>query len=192
MKASLKPLARRAILLAGVAAAAIGAASAADRATASADPTPPPAIVQTLEETQGTRAVAPATIGWVAALVAALAGLGALLGPKALAKGAMTAARISAKAAVATGKAAYMVASDPVGSAKAAARVVKASGRSVLILAALAIFALTGVAVFDYEWIGGLLLGAGATAWAVWTAARARKALKPVPIKKEHETNAPS
>jgi hypothetical protein len=110
------------------------------------------------------------SVGLAALATAALAALYRLLGGE-------KAGRVLARAGEVGAKAAIAVARVPVSAAKVAARAVGAPLRGVLLFVGLAVFALTGVWLFDIEWAGGLAAGAAGVALVWFGSARAGSAL---------------
>ncbi len=108
-------------------------------------------------------------IALLAVAAGALAGLIRLIGAKKIVR----AAKETAVAAVkVSGKA-----------VKAVSRAVASPLRFALLMAGLALFALTGVGLYDIEWIGGLVAGAAMAGLAAYGAMKARMSLKPRPIR---------
>lgn len=167
-----------------MAAASLLAASAA-LAPASAgamDPAAHPAIVSVEAPAPvahaGDQAVEGQPIGakkWALLAVAAgaLAGLIKLIGARrvaeAVAEGAMKTARVAASAAS--------------GAVKVVGRTFASPLRYLAVLFGLALFALTGIGLFDIEWIGGLLSGAALMGAGLYGVLKTRKALIPVRAK---------
>lgn len=79
------------------------------------------------------------------------------------------------KAAPVAAKAARAVASAPVSVARAAGRAAASPFRFLLIFAGLGLFALTGIGMYDVEWLGGLVAGAAAIAFMWYSAAKTRR-----------------
>lgn len=109
----------------------------------------------------------------LAAAAASLAGLVRLIGPRkvaeAVTEGAIRTARVAASTASGAARAVGRAASSPL--------------RFLALLFGLALFALTGIGLYDVEWIGGLLSGAalaGVTLFGMW---KTRLDLKPVRVK---------
>lgn len=109
----------------------------------------------------------------IAIAAGALAGIVRLVGAKKLlraaGKGAAATARVSAKAASAAVKVVGRAAASPL--------------RFAALMTGLALFALTGVGLYDIEWIGGLIAGAAMTGLAAYGFMKMRKALAPTPVK---------
>ncbi len=99
----------------------------------------------------------------------ALAGLIKLLGPskilRAAGEGAAAAARVSGRAAASAGKAVFSVARKPL--------------RFLGLSAGLGLFALTGVWIYDIEWLGGMIAGGALAGLSVYAALTLRAALRP-------------
>ncbi|WDI30469.1 hypothetical protein PUV54_10920 [Hyphococcus flavus] len=166
-----------------LAAVSVGAASTALQPALAADfdGAVSPAIV----EVQSTEPVpAPKTdqhvpIGakkWALLVAAAgsLAWLLKLMGPKRVAKavseGAATAARATANTAA--------------GAAKIVGRTVASPLRFLAVLFGLALFVLTGVGLYDIEWIGGLLSGAAVAGAGLYGYFKTRKVFQPIKIRR--------
>jgi len=112
-------------------------------------------------------------LGLIAVAGAALAGLFRVLGAKRVMRAVKSSANTAAKAA----------ASAATATASAAGRAFRSPLRYIAWVAGLALFALTGVGLYDIEWIGGLIAGAalaGLTAMGMW---KTRMALRPVRAK---------
>ncbi|MEX6633300.1 hypothetical protein ABFZ84_07030 [Hyphococcus sp. ECK-19] len=109
----------------------------------------------------------------VMAAAGALAGLVKLIGARrvadAIASGTVKTAKVAAKAATST--------------AKAVGRTVSSPLRFLAVLFGLALFALTGIGIFDVEWIGGLLSGAAMTAVGMFGVVKMRNIFQPVRAK---------
>ncbi len=105
----------------------------------------------------------------LAAMAGALAGLVQLIGARrvadAITEGAVRAARVTAGAAS--------------GAARAVGRTLSSPLRFLALLFGLALFALTGIGLFDVEWIGGLLSGAALTGAGLYGMWKTRRALVP-------------
>ena len=114
----------------------------------------------------------------VMAAAGALAGLVKLIGARrvadAIASGTVKTAKVAAKAATST--------------AKAVGRTVSSPLRFLAILFGLALFALTGIGIFDIEWIGGLLSGAAMTAVGMFGVAKTRKIFQPIRVKSKKQS----
>jgi hypothetical protein len=116
------------------------------------------------------QAMSPARrIAWIAAAATVLAGLIKLIGAKKIVRAAR---QTATKAAEVTG--------DVV---KAAARAVASPLRFGALIAGLALFALTGVGLYDIEWIGGLIAGAAIAGVSAYGLMKARMALKKQPVR---------
>lgn len=112
-------------------------------------------------------------LGVIAVAGAALAGLIRILGAKRVMRVVKTSANTAAKAA----------ASAATATASVAGRALRSPLRYIAWVAGLTLFALTGVGLYDIEWIGGLIAGAalaGLTAMGMW---KTRMALRPVRVK---------
>lgn len=107
--------------------------------------------------------------GLAALATAALAGLAHLVGFGRIKKAAQ-------KTMDAAGAAAAVGLNATVTAAKTVARAAASPFRFMAMLAGLAIIALTGVELFDFEWAGGLLFGALIATTVILGARRARKA----------------
>lgn len=146
--------------------ATVGAASAADQALEAA-----PATIETPAVTHAADTVvqtAPASnavqrAGLIAAALGALAWLVKLIGPKKV----LHAVEKTAEATVKVTAAA----------AKTAARAMRSPLRYIGWVAGLSVFALTGLWLFDIEWIGGLVAGAALMSLLGLATLRARSAL---------------
>ena len=103
----------------------------------------------------------------------ALAGLVKLIGlrrvAEAVAEGAAQTARVALSAAS--------------GAARVAGRTFASPLRFLAVLLGLALFALTGIGLFDIEWIGGLVSGAALTGAGLYGVWKTRKALIPAKTK---------
>jgi hypothetical protein len=156
-----------------LAAASLGAASVA---TADATPayTPAPiehaAIATTHEEPAKPAAIIEAK-RWT--LAAALAALIAVIGPGRVMR---TLDRHAPLAALAVRK----VAAAPAAAAKSAARALKRPLRHAILIASLGFFALTGIGLYDVEWIGGLVAGLALALIAAVGGGKFRRAFAPV------------
>lgn len=112
---------------------------------------------------------------WVLLVAAAgaLAGLVKLIGAKrvadAVSEGAVSAARVTARTAS--------------GAARAVGRTVSSPLRFLAILFGLALFALTGVGLYDVEWIGGLLSGAALMGAGLYGFLKTRRIFQPVRVR---------
>lgn len=105
----------------------------------------------------------------IAIAAGALAGLVKLIGARRLLRAAGKGAAVTAKAA---GKA-----------VRAAARPFASPLRFAALMAGLSLFALTGVGLYDVEWVGGLIAGAALTGFSAFGAWKVRKALAPAPVR---------
>ncbi len=116
------------------------------------------------------QAMSPARrIAWIAAAAAVLAGLIKLIGAKKIVRAAR---QTATKAAEVTS-----------GAVKAAARAVASPLRFGALIAGLALFALTGVGLYDIEWIGGLIAGAAIAGVSAYGLMKARMSLKKKPAR---------
>lgn len=111
--------------------------------------------------------------GLWAAAIASLAGIAGLLGPRklfsAVSKGAGRAASVAVKAGA--------------GAAKAVGRAAASPLRFAALIAGLSLFAMTGVGLYDIEWIGGMIIGASLMGVGAFGVMKTRKALSPVRVK---------
>ncbi|MEM8771705.1 MAG: hypothetical protein AAGD92_08655 [Pseudomonadota bacterium] len=120
-----------------------------------------------------------------AALIAiglgALGWLVKLLGPKKVIRAVEKTAEATVNASVKASGAAV----------KTVARAARSPLRYMAWIAGLALFALTGVGLYDIEWIGGLVAGAALAGVAAFTSIKARNAfrLRPIPIRKDKKDN---
>ncbi len=107
----------------------------------------------------------------IAVALGALGWLVKLLGPKKVLRAAKKTADATVKASAAA--------------AKTAVRAVRSPLRYLAWTAGLILFALTGVGLYDIEWIGGLVAGAALSGIAAFSAMRARSlfGLQPVRVK---------
>jgi hypothetical protein len=160
-----------------LAAASLGAASVA---TADATPayTPAPiehAAVATIHEEPAKPAAIIEAKRWTfaAASAAALAALFAAIGPGRVMR---TLDRHAPLAASAVRK----VAAAPAAAAKSVARALKGPFRYAIVLASLGFFALTGIGLYDVEWIGGLVAGLALALVAAVGGGKFRRAFAPV------------
>ena len=110
----------------------------------------------------------------IAVALGALGWLVKLLGPKKVLRAAQKTAEVTVKASAAA--------------AKTAARAVRSPLRFLAWTAGLVLFALTGVGLYDIEWIGGLVAGAALSGLAVFSTMRMRAmfGLRPAPVKAGH------
>ena len=113
----------------------------------------------------------------IAVALGALGWLVKLLGPRKVLKAVEKTAEATVKASATA--------------AKSVARAVRSPLRALAWMAGLVLFALTGVGLYDIEWIGGLVAGAALAGVAAFSAAKARGAfrLKPAPVKSEAVVN---
>ncbi len=164
--------AKTAMLAAGsllASAAAMAPAHAADF-DAAAYPAMVEASVTATGDQDDSQAMSPARrIAWIVAAAGVLAGLIKLIGAKKIVRAAR---QTATKAAEVTG--------DVV---KAAVRVVASPLRFGALIAGLALFALTGVGLYDIEWIGGLIAGAAIAGVSAYGLMKARMSLKRKPVK---------
>lgn len=105
----------------------------------------------------------------IAVALGALGWLVKLLGPKKVLRAVEQTAQATVKASAAA--------------AKSAARAVRSPLRYLAWVAGLTLFAMTGVSLFDIEWIGGLIAGAGLAGLAAVGAARVRSTLSLRPVR---------
>jgi hypothetical protein len=82
-----------------------------------------------------------------------------------------------ANAGPAAAKAARAAAAAPVAAARAIGRAAASPLRFALLFGGLGLFALTGVWIYDVEWLGGLAAGAGLVGLVWFAAARTRRAV---------------
>ena len=112
-------------------------------------------------------------LGLWAAAVASLGGILALVGPRkmfnAVSKGAGQAAGAAMKAGASAVKTVGRAASSPL--------------RFAALIAGLSLFAMTGIGLYDIEWIGGMIAGASLIGVAAYSAMKTRKVLSPVRVK---------
>lgn len=110
----------------------------------------------------------------IAVALGALGWLVKLLGPKKVLRAVEQTAQATVKASAAV--------------AKSAARVVRSPLRYLAWVAGLIVFAMTGVSLFDIEWIGGLIAGAGLAGLAAIGTAKLRStfSLQPLRIKTQN------
>lgn len=145
------------------------AAHAGETAVATPIHTEAALVVTHAADETGAREAAPLLkhAGLAAAVTGALAALYRLIGG----------ARVKAffgKAGPATAKAARTVAAAPVKVARAVGRAAASPFRFLLALLGLGLFALTGVGLYDVEWLGGLIAGAAVVS-LFWFAASGMK-----------------
>jgi hypothetical protein len=134
-----------------LAAASLAAVSASVSAApmSSADPAPiEHAVVVAPHDDAESRAADSAFRGWLAggAVAAALAGLIRLFG--------------WSRIADALGKAGSALAAAPAAAVRFAGEAIKTPLRSLLVIGGLSLFALTGVGLYDVEWLAGVATGA--------------------------------
>lgn len=113
-------------------------------------------------------AVAAGSLAWLVKLI------GARRVAEAITEGAVKTARVAASAAS--------------GAARAVGRTISSPLRFLAVLFGLMLFALTGIGLFDVEWIGGLVSGAALTGAGLYGAWKTRKALIPAKIKAKAAT----
>lgn len=171
---------RIALMAAGsliAASAAVAPAGAADFDMAAHPATIEAPLVHAADHAD--REAGPAVPRWalLAAAAGALAGLVKLIGARKIVRAAGKGAAITVEAA---GKA-----------ARAVGRSFASPLRFAALMAGLSLFALTGVGLYDVEWIGGLVAGAALTGMAAYGAMKTRKALslKPVRVKSQNTVN---
>jgi len=87
------------------------------------------------------------------------------------------------------GQAARVATTAAVATASAAGRVLRSPLRYMAWTAGLILFALTGVSLFDIEWIGGLVVGAGLAGIAAYSLMKTRSVLRPVRVKSRASGN---
>ena len=109
----------------------------------------------------------------IAVAGAALAGLIRVLGAKRVMRAVKSSANTAAKAA----------ASAATATASVAGRAFRSPLRYIAWMAGLLLFALTGVGLYDIEWIGGLIAGAALSALTAMGMWKTRMALRPVRVK---------
>ncbi len=132
-----------------LAAASLAAVSASAAPMPAADPAPMEhAVVIAAHDEAESRAADTAVRGWLAggAVAAALAGLIRLFG--------------WSRIAAALGKVGNAVAAAPAAAVRYAGEAIKSPLRALLIIGGLSLFALTGVGLYDVEWLAGLATGA--------------------------------
>lgn len=112
-------------------------------------------------------------LGLIAAAGGVLAVLVRLFGAKKVMRAVKTSAAQAAKVATSAATA----------TASVAGRALRSPLRYLAVMAGLILFALTGVGLYDIEWIGGLVAGAGLAGMAAFGVLKARLALRPAPIK---------
>ncbi|WP_411820933.1 hypothetical protein ABFZ85_07230 [Hyphococcus formosus] len=143
------------------------------------DEAPASTVSATEPETVAAKPVGAKKWALIVAAAGALAGLVKLMGARkvadAIAVGTVATARVAAKAATNTARAVGKTVSSPL--------------RFLAILFGLALFALTGIGIFDVEWIGGLLSGAALTAAGVFGVLKTRRIFQPVRVKAKNRTN---
>jgi len=110
----------------------------------------------------------------VAAAAGALAGLVKLIGARRVAEivtdGAVRTARAAATGVAVAARAVGRAAASPL--------------RVLALFFGLSLFALTGVGLYDIEWIGGLVSGAALMALVAWSMWKTRMALRPIKAQK--------
>lgn len=161
-----------------LAAVSLTAASAAV-AHAAAPPFEPAAIEHAVQAAdydadRAGPAVIAKKVGIAAVAAAAFAGLARLIGFRRIKAAAGATAAVAGKA-ISAGLAATASA------AKTVAKAVASPFRFALVMTGLALFALAGVGFYDFEWEGGLVVGALFAALVVLGAGRLRKTLTPAP-----------
>lgn len=109
----------------------------------------------------------------IAVALGALGWLVKLLGPKKVLRAAQKTAEATVKASAAA--------------AKTAVRAVRSPLRFLAWMAGLILFALTGVGLYDIEWIGGLVAGAALSGLAAFSAMRMRSVFRQQPIRVKAE-----
>jgi hypothetical protein len=132
-----------------------------------------PDIVHAADQTDQKASPLTKRLGLIAVAGGVLAVLIKLIGPRKV----MRAVKKSA------GQAAKVATAAAAGTAKAAGRVFRSPLRFLALTAGLVLFALTGIGLYDVEWIGGLIVGAalaGVAAYGMW---KTRMALRPIRIK---------
>ncbi|MFQ5562190.1 MAG: hypothetical protein ACE5FO_01340 [Parvularculaceae bacterium] len=164
--------------------AAFGGARAAappDIATFETAPVsePEPAAASAPKGETGRQATAPRWILWAGA-AAALAALVRIVG-------ANRALNLLAGAGPAVAKAAGAAARAPLKAAKAVGDAAAAPFRFALMMGGLALFAFTGVSLFDLQWAGGLAAGMALVALAWWGAAKTRRAFRFAPARTKRD-----
>lgn len=105
----------------------------------------------------------------IAVALGALGWLVKLLGPKKVLRAVEQTAQATVKASAAA--------------AKSAARAVRSPLRFLAWVAGLTLFAMTGVSLFDIEWIGGLIAGASLAGLAAFGSAKVRATLSLRPVR---------
>ena len=110
----------------------------------------------------------------IAAAVGALAGLVRLIGARRVAE-------IVTESAV---KTARVAAGAAAGTVRVVGRTLSSPLRYLAVLFGLALFALTGVGLYDVEWIAGLVSGAAVTAAGLYGMWKTRRALVPARVRK--------
>ncbi len=117
--------------------------------------------------------IAPKKWALMAAAAGALAALVKLIGAtrvaEAVTKGAVRAAKVTGKAASGTVKAVRRTISSPL--------------RFLAVLFGLALFALTGIGLFDVEWIGGLISGAALAGAGLYGVFKTRRDSQPIEVR---------
>jgi len=110
----------------------------------------------------------------IAAAAGALAGLVKLIGARRVAE-------IVTESAV---KTAHVAAGAASGAARAVGRAVSSPLRYLAVLFGLALFTLTGIGLYDVEWIGGLISGAAVTAFGLYGMWKTQRKLTPARAKR--------
>jgi len=115
----------------------------------------------------------------IAVALGALGWLVKLLGPKKVLRAVEKTAEATVKATAAASGAA----------AKTVGRALRSPLRALAWIAGVVLFALTGVGLYDVEWIGGMIAGAALAGAAAWSVARARglMQLRPIRVKSAQE-----
>ena len=109
----------------------------------------------------------------IAIALGALGWLVKLLGPKKVLRAAQKTAEATVKASAAA--------------AKTAVRAVRSPLRFLAWTAGLILFALTGVGLYDIEWIGGLVAGVALAGVAAFSTMRVRSVFRPQPVRVKAE-----
>lgn len=127
------------------------------------------AIVPGVDQTDEQKSISTGKWALLAAAAAALAGLVKLLG-------AGNIVRVAGKAASGAAKVSVAAAA---GAGRVIGRTVASPLRFAGLMTGLALFSLTGLWLFDIEWMGGLIVGAAMAGVAVYGAMKTRALLKP-------------